>query len=249
VWENPENLIIRPNRGCAAMDRLEALLVSVGIGPVEAQAVDGPCFWLRVTEAGHEIGLGQLCPAEVVLAASLEWPTGAPLLQGGPIVRVLGQGDPLFGLTEMLRDETAQPRCGARSLLGSYVEGLMVHLLRNAVETHDAGVGLLAGLAEPRLARALVAIHARPAQLWTAQDLAEVAGMSRSSFMDRFRSVVGQTPMTYLRGWRMGQAQAELLRGARVAEVARRYGYQNADAFARAYHGQFGQRPSVTRRA
>lgn len=234
------------------MDRLAAFLSGVGVGLVKpgpiAADVDGPCFWVRVLPAGHELGVGLVCPAQARLVAALVWPGGAPLLQGAAIVRHVASGDALFTLTQLLLDELARPRCGAPSLLAAYVEVLLVHVLRGAIEAGQDGVGLLAGLAEPRLARALVAMHDRPAQIWTVEDLAEAAGMSRSSFMARFRAVLGQTPMAYLRGWRMGQAQDDLQGGARVAEVARRYGYRSADAFARAYQGQFGQMPSTSRR-
>jgi AraC-like DNA-binding protein len=243
----PENPAIRP--GLVFMDRLATLLSGVSIGAVEAGPVAGLCFWLRPVPAGLEVGIGLTCPADARLAAGLDWPSGTPLWGGGAVVRVLLATDGVYALAALLRDEAARPRCGASSLLAAYVEGLLVHLLRGAIEGGQGGVGLLAGLAEPRLARAIVAMHERPAQLWTVEDLAEVSGMSRSSFMERFRAVLGQTPMAYLRGWRMGQAQAELLRGARVAEVARRYGYRNSDAFARAYQGQFGQAPSAAKRA
>ena len=98
------------------------------------------------------------------------------------------------------------------------------------------------------LARAIVAMHDRPDKDWSTDALADEAGMSRSSFMDRFRSVVGQTPMAYLRGWRMAPAQADLTQGARGSEMARCYGYRNGDAFTKAYQGQFGQAPSLVHR-
>lgn len=237
---------MRPVYG-VGMDRLASLLSGVAVGGVVAcpqdGALDGACLWI----AGQEVGVGMACPAQAQVRAALDWPSGVPLLAGAPIVRQLVAGDAVASLAQMLVAEAARPRCGAASLLVAYVEGLLVHVLRGAIEAGQEGGGLLAGLAEPRLARALVAMHERPAQIWTVEDLAEAAGMSRSSFMERFRVVLGQSPMAYLRGWRMGQAQGDLQRGARVAEVARRYGYRSADAFARAYHGQFGQMPSAVR--
>jgi AraC-like DNA-binding protein len=234
------------------IDRLATLLRGVGIGPVVSEPVGctgtGPWFWVCAQGVGYDIGLGLAYPDQARVIAALDWPSGAALLQSGPILRQVPTTDALFALTQMLLEEAARPRCGAASLLAAYVEGLLVHLLRGALSAGQDGVGLLAGLAEPRIARALVAMHDRPAQIWTVEDLADAAGMSRSGFMERFRAVLGQTPMAYLRGWRMGQAQGDLLRGARVAEVARRYGYRSADAFARAYHGQFGQMPSTVAR-
>lgn len=230
-----------------ALDRLESLLRGVGIGAVTANPVAGPCFWVKPCADGFEIGLDAGSSPFGTVCAALDWPSGVGLLSGGAIVLRLSPGDRLYGLTQMLVMESESPRCGAAALLSSYVEGLMVHLLREAIGGRPAGTGLLAGLAEPRLARAIVAMQKDPARLWTAETLADEAGMSRSSFMERFRAAVGQTPMAYLRGWRMVQAQGDLAAGARVAEVARRYGYRNADAFSRAFRAQQGQVPSAAR--
>ncbi|RUS60397.1 AraC family transcriptional regulator [Pseudorhodobacter sp. E13] len=233
------------------MDRLGTLIGGVMVGEVRAgpsvAANAGLCLWIAPEGAGLCLGLGKGCPDAALVSAALHWPLGQALLQGGAVALTLAPGDPRLGLAALLQAEVGAPRCGAQSLLAAYVEGLMVHVLRHAIESGQQTVGLLAGLAEPRLARALVAIHDAPAQGWSAQALAEEAGMSRSAFMGRFRDVVGQTPMAYLRGWRLMRAQGDLARGGRVAEVARRYGYRSADAFARAYQGHHGVVPSAAR--
>ncbi len=229
------------------MDRLGLLISGVLVGEVRQGASTGLCLWLAPKDKGYIVGLGVDCPETAALSAGLHWPLGAPLLQGGAVTMPLDPSDPRFALAGLLLAEAERRRCGAVSLLAAYVEGLMVHVLRHAIENGQQAVGLLAGLAEPRLARALTAIHEAPAQEWSAQALAEAAGMSRSAFMGRFREVVGQTPMAYLRGWRLMRAQGDLARGGRVAEVARRYGYRSADAFARAYQGHHGMMPSAAR--
>jgi AraC-like DNA-binding protein len=229
------------------MDRLGTLIGGAIVGEVRRGPTEGLCLWLAPLGEGVRVGLGGNCPKAVTLSAAIHWPLGQPLLEGGDVTLVLEPEDPLLALAALLQAEAGLPRCGSVSLLAAYVEGLMVHVLRHAIESGQQAVGLLAGLAEPRLARALVAIHDAPAQAWNAEALAEAAGMSRSAFMGRFRDVVGQTPMAYLRGWRLMQAQGDLTRGGRVAEVARRYGYRSADAFARAYQGHHGVVPSAVR--
>ncbi|MGN7998978.1 helix-turn-helix domain-containing protein [Sphingomonas sp. 22176] len=57
--------------------------------------------------------------------------------------------------------------------------------------------------------------------------LASVAGMSRTSFVERFRDVVGQTPLDYLTGWRMRLA-ADCLR--RTADIVAELGFSIAYA-------------------
>ena len=78
--------------------------------------------------------------------------------------------------------------------------------------------------------------------------LAAVAGMSLSRFADAFRARVGETPMAYLRRWRMTLARQDLDRGHRVQAVARRYGYGSSEALARAFQRQHGVNPLAVRR-
>ena len=53
------------------------------------------------------------------------------------------------------------------------------------------------------MSAAITAMHADPAHRWSLQKLAQVAGMSRSIFAQRFKDTVGEPPMEYLIRWRM----------------------------------------------
>jgi AraC-like DNA-binding protein len=105
--------------------------------------------------------------------------------------------------------------------------------------------GLLAGLADPRLALALNAVHAEVKRSWTVAQLADIAGMSRSVFADRFARIVGLAPIDYLTEWRMAIAKDMLRAGeARLAEVAFECGYQSTSAFSTAFARSVGCPPS-----
>ena len=103
-------------------------------------------------------------------------------------------------------------------------------------------------LVDSRIGVVLSRLHERPQSEWTVQSLARVAAMSRSAFSDRFRCLVGETPMRYLTGLRLARA-ARLLRStdATVAEVARLVGYASEAALSRAFKARFGDSPSVFR--
>ncbi len=150
----------------------------------------------------------------------------------------VAMGDPLFPLVALSVAEAEAPRCGADHLLKGYVQSFVVHLLRQAIEEGAASRGVLAGLADPRLARVLVALHEAPAKPWKVEAMCELAGMSRSAFMARFAEVLGEPPTSYLRRFRLEKARAELDAGGRVGVVARRYGYASPDAFTRAMKGR-----------
>ena len=151
-------------------------------------------------------------------------------------------------LSVFLAEEEGR-RCGSNTVLERLAEVLVIRLMRQQIEKGATEPGILAGLADMRLSRAISAIHEDPGRSWTNGDLAAMAGMSLSRFADAFRAAVGETPQSYLRRWRMTLARQDMDRGARVQVVARRYGYASSEALARAFHRQFGVNPTDLRRA
>ncbi len=73
---------------------------------------------------------------------------------------------------------------------------------------------------------------------------AKLAGMSRSTFAERFAVVVGLPPMDYLLRLRMALAKDALrFGGARLADVALSSGYRSVSAFSTAFHRIVGIAP------
>ncbi len=152
-------------------------------------------------------------------------------------------------LVQLMYAEAKGGRCGAQSVISRLGEALIVRLLRDQLRDGKTGVGLLAGLADPRLSRAIVAIHDFPGKLWTASDLADLAGLSLSRFSELFNDTVGETPMGYLRRWRLILAHQDVRRGDRIDAIARRYAYASPEAFTRAFRKTYGHAPSSLRAA
>jgi AraC-like DNA-binding protein len=104
--------------------------------------------------------------------------------------------------------------------------------------------GLLAGLRDPGLAIALHGIHTQTAHPWTLATLARSAGMSRSSFAERFARVIGTTPLNYLLQWRLAVAKNMLAREQMsVAQTAFAVGDESASGFSTAFSRETGQSP------
>jgi AraC-like DNA-binding protein len=161
-----------------------------------------------------------------------------------PLARVEG----LEGALTLLFAETDRLRCGSRLLADRLFEVVLIQLLRWLIDhPEEAGtpVGLLAGLAHPRVAQALVAMHERPGAPWSLEGLAAVAGMSRTAFSNTFRDRVGQTAVAYLADWRIGLAAAELRHGRDQKTVARELGYGSASALSRAFKQRLGSSPKL----
>src|ERR1700761_2428978 len=93
---------------------------------------------------------------------------------------------------------------------------------------------LARGLSDARIARSLKAIHEDPMRRWSIAVLAGSAGMSRSSFCERFTALVGSSPLRYQNEWRLRLAREMLAkRDARVGEIGLRIGYESEAAFSR----------------
>lgn len=126
------------------------------------------------------------------------------------------------------------------------VEVLRAHLASAPAADH----GWLAALRDPVLAPALALLHASPERKWTVAELAAGAAVSRSLLDERFRQMLGRSPIRYLTEWRMHLAE-ELLSTTEtgVAVIARRVGYDSEEAFSRAFKRARGLSPSHWRAA
>ncbi|MFK0375172.1 cupin domain-containing protein [Pandoraea sp. NPDC090278] len=133
--------------------------------------------------------------------------------------------------------------CGRLAVMDRLFELLVIQLLRHVLEHRLVSFGMLAGLGDPRLARALNVIHNQPGEAWTVESLASTANMSRANFAAQFREVVGQSPADYLLDWRIGLAQKRLRDGQPIARVAEEVGYDSASALARAFRRKTGCSP------
>lgn len=158
------------------------------------------------------------------------------------------KGSDLSGVVTLIESELSENRCGAASVLGNLAQILMVRILRQQIEKGTATTGLLAGLADPRLSRAIVAMHESPSRQWSNADLATEAGMSLSRFSEVFSQTLGQTPKAYLRRWRLTLARKDLAKGLRIASVSRRCGYGSPEAFNRAFRSEFDMSPMTVRK-
>lgn len=165
-----------------------------------------------------------------------------PPLIALPLTRIPG----LELTLQLLFSETDHVRCGQRLLTDRLFEVVVIQLLRWLLDhPEEAGIqaGCITGLCDPRLSRALVAMHDAPGEAWTLARMAAAAGMSRTAFATKFREVVGQTPADYLADWRVALAQRRLRQGRPIKLLAEELGYANASALSRAFTAKTGASP------
>lgn len=144
---------------------------------------------------------------------------------------------------DWLFKEAFEDHCGRRPMIENLCNIFMILVLRKIIESGEISHGMMAGLADSRLAKVLTAIHDAPEKPWNLPAMAELALMSRSRFAEEFHRVVGQTPKEYVVFWRLMLAQQLLKEGHSVTWVAQEVGYENGSVLARVFKSKLGVAP------
>lgn len=200
--------------------------------------LQAPCIAVCRADLPHALLADTTAGSQLICArAWLDGPVAALLLgefAEPQVLALAGAESSLQHVIQLIAAELQAPRCGQPALLERAGDILFIGLLRHLIAHPDKRGGLLNGLAEPRIARALVGIHARPQASWTLETLAAEAGMSRTAFANTFREVMRQTPGKYLAAVRLAIARRAVQAGKGLKSAARDAGYANTSALSRA---------------
>lgn len=155
-----------------------------------------------------------------------------------------GQGQ-LATTLQLLATEAAHLTVGSETVVAHLADIIVIQALRYWLQTApEAEKGWLGALKDPKLGKALTAIHGQPSAPWTVDLLANLAGMSRSSFAARFTELLGVSVKQYVTEWRMSLARVRLRTDAiPLGQLAEELGYQSEAAFSRAYKRVMGESP------
>lgn len=199
------------------------------------------------SDAAHSLVAPSPAAVQHLLCARafLDGPVASLLLKefSAPQVVSLAAAEPaLRHVTSLIAAELLTPRCGQPALLDRAGDILFIGLLRHLIAHPKTSGGLLSGLADPRIARALVAVHMQPQGNWTLESLAAEAGMSRTAFANTFRERMLQTPGKYLAQLRLAIARRAVQSGKGLKAAAREAGYLNTSALSRALSLESAQR-------
>jgi AraC-like DNA-binding protein len=164
-----------------------------------------------------------------------------------PIVHIRKESDKamLRGSLDQLMHELRDPQPGGLVVAQHLAYTLLVQALRlHLANGSRCGVGWLFALADKQISAAINSMHNTPAHRWTLQQLAECAGMSRSTFALKFKQTVGDSPMEYLTRWRMFLAGDKLTNSADpISAIAAALGYESESAFSTAFKRVMGCSP------
>ncbi|MNH73817.1 Exoenzyme S synthesis regulatory protein ExsA [compost metagenome] len=155
----------------------------------------------------------------------------------------------LPALVEMLRGEADGDQVCSRFMLDALSQALFTLILRAHLASDGQTTGSLALLSDKRLGRAWQAMLADPAFEWTVEGLAEMASMSRATFLRAFARVAGASPWVLLTQVRMELA-FNLLSHSHLglSDIAVQVGYQSQSAFSKKFKAFYGEAPGKLRR-
>lgn len=145
--------------------------------------------------------------------------------------------------------QVKEDRLGKTAMINHLASILMIECLRAYIEQlPEAAETWLTAIKDPYLAKALAVMHDAPNENWTIHKLAEVAGMSRSSFAERFKQVVGVPPLTYLIDYRLRLAARYLrLQHNSISRISELVGYASDSTFSQAFKRVYGLSPRAYR--
>lgn len=168
-----------------------------------------------------------------------------PLMQSLPafLILPLSELDDAQVLLDILFREAFNQRCGRQVIVDRLFEVVLVNIFRVLMTRDHKPTGLLAGMAQPQIARSLVAMHAQPAKDWSLEKLAKEAGMSRSVYAATFKKILDTTPVDYLAQWRLSLAQQRLRSGQPLKQIVDELGYGSMAAFSRGFKARCQMSP------
>jgi AraC family transcriptional activator of mtrCDE len=164
--------------------------------------------------------------------------------------QALNEGDPLRALVALLRSEAEANRAGGQFMVNALTSALFTLVLRAHLEQSPQSEGSLALLSDRRLGLAWQAMLKDPAHDWTVEALAELASMSRATFMRAFNKLAGRSPWALLTQVRMELAYGLLSRSqSGLSDIAAQVGYQSQAAFSKVFKDTYGMAPGQLRRS
>ena len=178
-----------------------------------------------------------------------------PLFLGLPPVLVMdrhlaGSSPWLAEAVRVITMEANLDGLGGPAVINRLMEVLFIQAIRHQRNLKsNPTIPFLFAITDKNLKPAIEAMHEHPERGWTLSQLAKLCSMSRSRFAQRFKEVIGQSPLQYLTDWRLQKAKRLLKEtNLSIAEVGFRSGYQSLPSFTRRFGKKFGISPGAFRK-
>lgn len=167
-----------------------------------------------------------------------------------PLVVHTAAADPLRRLYDMFLAELASPHFGMRAATEALMKLCIVALVRHEWQLMPETSSFFLGLQDRRLAKAVAEMIEEPQEQHSVDTLADIAGMSRSSFAEQFRTVFASSPMEFLQKVRLKRAEMLLTTtDMTIKQITNVVGLRSRSHFSKAFRAQYRLDPSSFRAA
>ncbi|MDY0746724.1 AraC family transcriptional regulator [Paucibacter sp. R3-3] len=236
---------------------LHVLASAPDVPPVEIDSLSRVAVADNIYLVGGPSAEPSGVPADVMFCGALRFNLDPlhPLISMMPelmLARELAAKDATVPtLLDAMEREVALDRVGACGILARLADALAASIIRAWVEgSCGSTAGWVAAVRCPKIGKVVAAVHADPERDWTVPELADVMGVSRSTFADAFTRTMGESPARYVAKVKMFQARRWIAQdGMRIAVAADRLGYESEASFSRAFKRIIGHAPSAARAA
>jgi len=174
--------------------------------------------------------------------------TGVFDLLARPIVESFPPGHAIQHAFTALLSELSEPRLGSTALAEALMKQCLIFALRRLAERQDSRLPWLRAMENPRLNAAIDSMIRCPEREISVEELAALAGMSRSSFGAHFARAFGRAPHKFLMESRLRRA-AHFLQTTDlpVKTIAGKIGYRSRSNFSHAFKTLYGVDPNAYR--
>ncbi|MCU1661404.1 MAG: transcriptional regulator, AraC family [Pseudonocardia sp.] len=157
--------------------------------------------------------------------------------------------EPVRMLSTLMRGEAQHDGPGTAAVVSALCDALLAMVLRSTPNRRLEGDVLWTAVQNASLRNVVEAVLHQPGRGWTIAELAELAAMSRATFIRQFTRATGMSAGDFLTRIRMITA-AELLRTTdqSVGSVAVSVGYRSESAFVKAFRLATSSTPARFRR-
>ena len=165
------------------------------------------------------------------------------------IVLDFSQDDKMRFIFEALIDEYQKSGPACAAMMEALMNQCLIEVLRAADAKSEGALPWLSAMDDPRISKVIDVILDRPEGDYTIESLANIAAMSRATFVRHFEKCFSRTPMDYLRDVRLRRA-AQVLQVSTfpIDNVAGKVGYSSRSHFSKSFSEQFGMSPMEFRK-
>lgn len=161
-----------------------------------------------------------------------------------------GRFDLMNTVLELIIEELSTKKAGYQIVVLRFAEILFVSILRHYYLKLSSNTPATTNfLKDEAIYKSVNFIHHNIHATLSIEKLSRYSGISRTLFIERFKKSVGNTPLGYIKTWRMTKAKQLLKKSDfTLGEITEQIGYTSPSAFNRAFKQTFEISPKRYRR-